>query len=498
MSKTSKITEFSSDKVEHQLVAALKKNQGSATVADLVGLTGLPKYQIQTMLPVVVNAYRGHMQVTETGEVIYRFPQGYTNQNKGWAATWKRTIKKVLQVSALVLKSVFKAWIVLMLVGYFALFVFILIASVVISIALSFARKDEDRDDSGGGILGFYMVTRVFESFLLLWLYSGDPQIRDQKKKKPFFKAVFEFVFGVEEAPQAYELRVKKAVLAALQEKKGSITLEELMHMTGASRPEADRLISQLLLEMEGEPMVSAQGTLYFFFPELLKTTKQSPMSNWQLPERPLIPFSHNPPKTNRWIVFLNGFNLLLSAYFLGFGAVGFQALQVSGDPLSLVYQITVVLTAAGFHLSLAGAESALMTILGVVPALYSALFFGIPAVRRWKEHQKNRTIKTQNFRRRLIGRVLENPIAIRLDSLEPVSERDAVSKPGPAREAMKEQLLRELADSRSLEVDGENPVTYRIPDLEREKKDLTQLRLDTNRDDYRPGAVIFDTSKPV
>jgi len=287
MSKTSKIIEFSTDKVEHQLVAALKKNQGSATVADLVGLTGLPKYQIQTMLPVVVNAYRGHMQVTETGEVIYRFPQGYTNQNKGWAATWKRTIKKVLQVSALVLKSVFKAWIVLMLVGYFALFVFILIASVVISIALSFARKDEDRDDSGGGILGFYMVTRVFESFLLLWLYSGDPQIRDQKKKKPFFKAVFEFVFGVEEAPQAYELRVKKAVLAALQEKKGSITLEELMYMTGASRPEADRLISQLLLEMEGEPMVSAQGTLYFFFPSSLKPQSSRPCPTGNCPNDP-------------------------------------------------------------------------------------------------------------------------------------------------------------------------------------------------------------------
>jgi len=497
MSKSQKITEFSADRVEQQLIAALKKNQGSATVADLVGLTGLPKYQVQTMLPVVVNAYRGHMQVTESGEVIYRFSQGYTNQSKGLAATWRRTIKKVLQVTTLILKAVFKAWIVVMLVGYFALFVFILIASVVISIALSFARKD-DRDDSGGGILGFYMVTRVFESFLLLWLYSGDPQIRDQKKKKPFFKAVFEFVFGVEEDPKAYELKVKKAVVAALQEKKGSITLEELMQMTGASRPEADHLISQLLLEMEGEPRVSGEGALYFFFPELLKTSKQSPLSNSHLPERPLIPFSRNPPKTNRWIVFLNGFNLVLSAYFLGFGAVGFQALQATGDPLSLVYQITVVLTAAGFHLGLAGAESALMTLLGVVPALYSAFFFGIPAVRRWREHRKNHAIKTQNFRRRLISRVLENPNAIRLDSLEPVSERDAVSKPGPVREAIKEKLLRELADSRTLEVDGENPVIYRLPDLAREKKDITELRLATNTDDYRPGAVVFDTSKPV
>jgi hypothetical protein len=181
MSKSQKITEFSADRVEQQLIAALKKNQGSATVADLVGLTGLPKYQVQTMLPVVVNAYRGHMQVTESGEVIYRFSQGYTNQNKGLAATWRRTIKKVLQITALILKAVFKAWIVVMLVGYFALFVFILIASVVISIALSFARKDDDRDDSDDRAHGLASYRGI--ACLLLHRVGGCAQYRGQARR---------------------------------------------------------------------------------------------------------------------------------------------------------------------------------------------------------------------------------------------------------------------------------------------------------------------------
>ena len=496
MSKPRKIYDFSEEKVQQQLVTALRRNQGSATVADLISLSGLPKFQVESMLPVVVDECRGQMQVTASGDILYRFPKGLTNQARGASATWKRILKRFLTVSAKILTWLFKAWIVVMLLGYFALFVLILLAAVVISIALSFAKRGEDRDDSGGGILGFYLVTRVFEFFLLLWLYSGDTQIRDQKKKKPFFKAVFEFVFGVEEKPEVRERAQRKAVIAWLQEHKGSITLEELRVLTGAARQEADRLVSRLLLELEGQPLVSDEGTLYFFFPEVLRTTKDSSLTSSHLAEAELIPFTRNPSKTNQWIGFLNGFNLVLSAYFLGFGSLGFEAIQGSGDALAFVYQLTVVLLVNFTYLGLASAEALIAVVLGIVPAAYSAFFFGIPLVRRWREKQRNELRKTENFRRKVLVRVFGNPLEIRLEGIEPDSERNAPGKPGPEREALKERMLRDVADSRSLEVQSTAPLVYQVPDFLREKNDMVKVRAATDTKAYRPSEVIFDTEK--
>jgi hypothetical protein len=132
--------------------------------------------------------------------------------------------------------------------------------------------------------------------------------------------------------------------------------------------------------------------------------------------------------------------------------------------------------------------------VLGVVPALYSGFFFGIPLVRRWREGVKNLQIKTDNFRRKLVAAVLAKPTEIRLDLVEPDNEKNAPGKPGPAREALKESLLQDLAGERALDVKGTEPLVYSVPDLEREKKDLDEIRRNTDLSKLAIGKVVFDT----
>jgi len=490
METTKKVYDFAFDKVRDQVANALRRHGNRGTVADVVGLSGLPKYQVETVLPVVVSECRGQMAVAESGDILYKFPQGLSNPEKSLG-------KKLLKWAAVALAALFKVWIMIMLVGYFALFVIILLAALVVSIALSFAKRGDDRDDSGGGILGFYMVTRVFEFFLFLWLYSGDPYQRQRKRSKPLHRAVFEFVFGVEDKPEVRATMERKAFVSLVRQNKGTVSLEQLMLVTGKSRAEADAFISRLMLEFEGEPRVTDAGTLNFFFPGLLKTsgTAERP---YVLADRELIPLTRNPPKTNNWIMFLNGFNIVFGVYFLAFGLQGFQAVQAAGDNLGILYLITGAIVSRLAGLDPVATNSWITGVLGVVPVLYSAFFFGIPMVRRWREGQKNLKIKIDNLRRKVVSAVLARPTEIHLDQVQPTDEKNAPGKPGPQREALKEALLQDLAGERSVDVKSMDPPVFAIPDLEREQKDLEEVRRTTDLSKLAIGKIVFDTEDRI
>ena len=490
METTKKVYDFAFDRVRDQVAAALRRHGNRGTVADVVGLSGLPKYQVETVLPAVVSECRGQMAVTESGDIVYKFPQGLSNPEKSLG-------KKLLKWTGKALAALFKVWIMVMLVGYFLLFVAILLVALVVSVALSFARRGDDRDDSGGGILGFYLVTRVMEFFLLLWLYSGDPYERQRKKSKPLHKAVFEFVFGVADKPEVRAKMERKAFVSLVRQNKGTVSLEQIMATTGKSRAEADAFVSRLMLEFEGEPRVTDAGTLNFFFPGLLKTSG-TPERPYVLLDLEPIPFTRNPPKTNNWIIFLNGFNIVFGVYFLAFGLQGFPAVQGSGDNLGLLYLITGAVLSHLTNLDPASTNAWITGVLGVVPVLYSAFFFGIPLVRRWREGLRNLKIKTDNLRRKVVASALARPMDIRLDQVQPSDEKSAPGKPGRQREALKEAMLMDLAGERSVDVKNADPPVFAVPDFEREQTDLEELRRNTDLSKLAIGKVVFDTEDRI
>lgn len=491
METTKKVYDFAFDQVRDQVAQALRRHKNSGTIADVVGLSGVPKYQVETVMPAVVAECRGQMAVTESGEILYRFPLGLVNAEKSFGKRFLRGLGKVLA-------ALFKGWIMVMLVGYFVLFVVILLLVLLVSFAMSFMRNSDDREGAEvGGLMGGLVVNRVLEMFLLLWLFSGDSEYQVQKKKRPFHRAIFEFVFGVEEQPAVRAKMERKAFVSLVRRSRGTVSLEEVMGITGKSRAEADGFISRMMLEFEGEPRVTEAGTLNFFFPGLLKTSGDVDRP-YILPEQELIPFSRNPSKTNRWIVFLNGFNVVLGIYFLAFGLQGFQAVQSGGDHLSLLYLITVAVGSVLGHVSLTVSNYWVTIVLGGIPTVYSALFFGIPLVRRWTEGKKNQKIKKDNFRRKLIAAVTAKPTDIRLDLVEPDHPRNAPRKPGTERESLKENLLRDLAGDRPVDVQGTKPTVYSIPELEAEARDLAQVRKNTDLSQWAIGKVVFDTEDRI
>src|SRR6185369_9552907 len=108
-------------------------------------------------------------------------------------------------------------------------------------------------------------------------------------------------------------------------------------------------------------------GTLYFFFPELLKTSLGAGRP-YELPDRELIPFSRNPQKTNNWIIGLNLFNLVFSGYFLAFGLQGIDAVRTAGDNLGILYVVTTAIVVGLSNLTVAAAEAWIVGVLVVIP----------------------------------------------------------------------------------------------------------------------------------
>ena len=503
MAEPKKVYDYRPEAVERQIVDVLRKRNRESTVTDIIASSGLPKYQVKDMMNLVIRDYAGQLRVTESGELLYYFPQGLRNQRRGPAATFRRIIRKTLQITGKVLALLFKIWIMVMLIGYFVLFIALLLLAMLASIAGSANSRDSDRGrDRIGGFGGMFLTVRVIELFVTLWLYSGTPnrgnvdaygRPRRKPKGRPLHQSVFAFVFGDETAVSTWPEREKQEFIKFIQSEKGVITLEELMHLTGRDRAEAQSLMNSCLVEFEGEPDVTESGTLIYRFPELMRSRERSTEgTHLQREFIPLIPFNKNKGNINKWVGFLNGFNLVFGGYFLYYSfAVSVLSPQhvldrFYGFVLALAHQISTTP-----HLLVAVA-------LGIIPVAFSFLFYLVPVVRRISEHRKNEQIRQQNLRKRVLANILAGP-----DSVDPEEIVPQLPEEKPANwRAVVERSIQDVAGEVSPEVvekraanDG-NPAAYiyHLPELKRQLSDIEAYRRSVQLSQFDVGKTVFDS----
>ncbi len=91
----------------------------------------------------------------------------------------------------------------------------------------------------------------------------------------------------------------------------------EFMALTGLGPLEAEARINRYLYEFEGSPEVTEGGTIYYFFPALLRRKDKTDRTyGSSVPMRPIARFSSNPKKANATFAVFNGVNLLFGSYF--------------------------------------------------------------------------------------------------------------------------------------------------------------------------------------
>jgi hypothetical protein len=497
-----KIYDFPMEKVEGRLVSYLKKKRGESTVADMIAGTGLPKYQVEQAAKVALDEYAGRLKVTESGELLYYFPEGMRSTVHGLGPSLRRFWKSFVQGSLKTLALLFKIWIVAMLVGYFVGFVALVVLAILASFAASMANRSDNRgggrDRGGGGFGGMYLVIRLLDLILRMWFWSNllGTQRRKPQQGRAFYKSVFGFVFGEGDPNKGWEDEERRYIISYIRSHKGVITVEELMALTGREPDEANSLMNRILLEFEGEPGVTDNGTVVYAFPELMRASQSEQKALGQVPllnpvSKHLSPFSANKRRTNGWILFFNAFNLAFGSYFLVLSLT-----QSAGTLLEKTGPYLYSFT--GRLLQQAGIDSPvplLAVFLGAVPVAFSILFFLVPLLRKISLDRQNARIREEILRRRILTQMLSSPARVDPSEVRPVGNGlDPGNLP-----AVSKRIIDRLAASMGAEPlvkEKEGTFAYKFPELERQIADLEDYRRKIDLKSFEVGKTIFDSGK--
>ncbi len=369
------------------VLQALRRLKGRATVADVSAATGFERAQTEETLRRLLEDRRGHLEVGERGDLVYRFDPGLLSRDR--ESLWTRIKRGAWSA----FKVGFKIWIVATLVIYFVIFVALLLAAL-------FANKDGDGGDWGGGSgdrghRGGGLRLPMGDFWLWYWIWSprwrGRPYYgegygargrgRDERKDgPPFYKKVFAFVFGPDEPTRTKEER-DRDLLRFIRARRGVVSPTDLVQHTGLPLDEANEELARLMAAHDGDVQVSDDGTLLFVFPELMvsahgSVSEREPAPAWRRME-PARPLTGNSPGTNAIIVAINGFNLAAAATAPLFI---FPRLGIGG----LAAEIGLVWT----------------------PVAFSTVFFGVPALRWLGVTRENTRRAVRNVRKAVLGLV--------------------------------------------------------------------------------------------
>jgi hypothetical protein len=467
------VTQLTLAEHQYDILSALRELKGNATAGDVVAATGLATDEAEAGLKALLESHRGHLAVTDSGELLYQFDARLIRRGTEPAlARWKRRAWSVFTKG-------FKAWIVVMLVVYFVVFVALVIAALLAS-----QRGGGDR--RGGSIFGGRRRSGGMPN-LFFWYWIWGPRWRLGRPyygqrwertlpgddKVPFYKKVFAFVFGPDR-PNPTQKQLDRGSLRLIRARKGIVSNAELVEHTGLPAHEAREEMARLVGTYGGEPVVSPKGELAYAFPSLMMSahgpvTAREPNPAWMRLEYPQE-LTGNTAGANAAVVGINAFNLLAAAtapWFI-FPRLGM------GGPLAFVFLV-------------------------IIPVVFSLAFFAVPAVRMMGVKRENRRRTRENIRRVILGQVYR-------DALGPAAgvTREHLHKEVAARlpkqtvtRTQIDKVVDELAGEFDADVapDEEGRLVYTFPSIRREVESSEILRRSLRLDSQLTGDVVYSTA---
>jgi hypothetical protein len=479
------------------LVSALKRQRSGMTAADMAAATALPLAVIGELIPRAADEYRARLEVTESGEILYSFPRGFSSRYRNAGAVLGRFAGKIRAALVRFLAAAFKVWIMVMLAGYFILFLLIALAAVVFVFAASASSSNSrnERRNSGGDAGGAFLFSRIIGMAFRFWFYSnifgsgrqaGGYRRAGERKgnERPLYRQIFSFVFGDGDPNAGWAEREAKEVIAYLRGRKGVIALPEFMALTGLEPARAEREILAYCVRYGGMPEAAEDGAVVYRFDPLLPAAQRKEEDAALKPPRktPWV-FSANKPNANAGFAVINGVNLAFGLYFLYFtlNLGKLAAGHVLGGSFLFVYVHNILARAGLDPAPVTGAA------LGAVPLVFSLLFWLIPALRRAFLKRKNAAIQTENARKAACVRIWEKPLDVTEEALGAVCEGGADT----------DRLIREIGaySVPEVSVDARGRAVYAFTGIAEERAALEKYRDGIGDGTGELGKVVFDSA---
>lgn len=276
------------------------------TIADAAARSGLSLHDAEVGVHRLLQVHRGHLSVTDKGELLFRFPEGV-------ALTPRRELRALARwlgrAALATLRWCARVSLMLFLVGYSLFFTLMIVLALFLVAAL--AGGDFDIGDGLGGVFAT-MTDAIFWSFHPLW----DPTEESGRRPHPFYEKVNGFFFGPPR-PRDDQRASIRALVAEIRLRRGRIALSDVIRVTGAAPDKADALVSRLLVDYEGHIDVTEEGAILYRFPSLRPSTESTlvepaPPAIWKK-ALDVPAFTGNSAGDNAWILALLGFVALLS-----------------------------------------------------------------------------------------------------------------------------------------------------------------------------------------
>lgn len=364
------------------IVQAVEQLGYRVTVGDVAAQIGLDVGQAQQGLLALASDVGGHMQVANSGEIAYQFPQNLRGvlRNKYWRLRLQEWWQKIWKVLFYLIRISFGI----------VLLVSIVLVFLTIAIIITATNRDgDDRGDRGGG--GFYMPY-FWIGPDWFWVFYPDYDTRYRQRRREtsnlnFLEAIFSFLFGDGNPNLDLEDKRFSLIAATIRNNRGVVTAEQIApyldDLGEGYAQEYEDYMLPVLTRFNGQPLVSPEGHLVYHFPELQvsATQRQSRRVPAFLQE---LPYRFSAASSGQ---------IMLG---IGLGALNFVGLLVLGNLLA------DGLAAA----QLGGLVAFVQGVYGLLLA-YGVGFLLLPLVRYFWVQRRNRKISDRNQKRQARANLL-------------------------------------------------------------------------------------------
>ncbi|WP_026099126.1 hypothetical protein [Kamptonema formosum] len=361
------------------------------TTGDVASKAGLELNLAERGLLALASDAGGHLQVAETGDIVYLFPKDFRAilRNKYLQLQLKEWWEKVWRVLFYLIRISFGIALLLSI-----LLIFLTIAVIIITVNSS-NRDSNNRNDSrssGGGIIfvpNFWFGPNWY--WFLSWDYDSPHRHRQsQPREMNFLEAVYSFLFGDGNPNADLEERRWQEIATVIRNSKGAVVAEQIApyldELGEGYAKEYEEYMLPVLTRFNGRPEVSPEGQIVYHFPDL-QTAAQTRKS------QPVSPYLQEIPR--RFSRATSG-QLMLAA---GLGILNFVGGLVLG---SLLKDSTVAAQLGGL---VAFTQSIYWLLLG-----YGTAFLAVPLIRYFWQQWRNRKIEARNQTRQERADILTQP----------------------------------------------------------------------------------------
>lgn len=212
-----------------KIMQAVERLGYRVTVGDVAAQAGMNINLAQQGLLALASEAGGHLQVAESGEVVYQFPQDFRDilRNKYFRLQLQEWWDKVWGILFYIIRISFG-------IALIASIALIALAIIAILIGLSTARNDDEGGDWGGGEV--FMPSFWFPSDFF-WIfypdpYSHHPDRQQLENSEPaelnFLESVFSFLFGDGNPNSKLEDRRWQVIGNVIRNQQGAVTAEQI------------------------------------------------------------------------------------------------------------------------------------------------------------------------------------------------------------------------------------------------------------------------------